>query len=291
MMDHDLEILVTGHTGFIGRALAETLRRLGVNWLGVSRSTGHDLTDPAVLDRLPRARTIVHLAGRAAILDSWTDPADFFRANHDTTLHVLEHARRTGAHVLALSSYMYGIPKRLPIDESHPVACRNPYAWSKRAGELLCEAYASDFRVPVTVLRPFNIYGPHQSEIQLVPYLVAQAMAGEAISLADLQPRRDWLWIDDLVGAMQAVIARRPKDFCVYNVGFGKSFSVREVVDEVIAQLGPRRIDCRNEIRKNEIPDCVCDASRFQRAFGWRPRTSLAEGIAQVIAVKRSENS
>ncbi len=278
-----LDILVTGHTGFIGSALMAHLNGTSLSWRGISRSTGHDLTDPSVLDHLPNAKWIIHLAGRAAILESWQKPHEFFRANHDATLHVLEHARRTGAHVLYMSSYMYGVPQYLPIDEAHPVSCRNPYAWSKRAGELLCEAYHADFKVPVTLLRPFNVYGPGQPNHQLMPYLVAQAMEGDTISLADLEPKRDWLWIGDLVSAMLAIVTKSSGKFDIFNVGYGESKSVVEIVDEVVAQLGPRKIVCRNEVRRNEIPDCVCDARRFMSEFSWAPTTSLSEGVAQIV--------
>jgi nucleoside-diphosphate-sugar epimerase len=285
-----MTILVTGHTGFIGRILVEALAEKGCRWIGASRSTGQDLCSARSLDDLPPADWVVHLAARTSIMESWKDPAGYHGNNVSATLTALEYARRHGSRMLYLSSYMYGIPQHLPIDENHPVAARNPYAWSKLACELTCQAYAHDFNVPVVALRPFNVYGPGQPEHQLVPYLVRQAMTGDTISLADLRPRRDWLWLGDLVTAIMAILDGPAAGFEVFNIGYGASVSVQEVLDQVLDVLGPRRVVCRNEERPNEILDCVCDWSRLGNRYGWKPEMGLAEGIAAMIAACVAED-
>ncbi len=280
-----VKVIVTGDNGFIGKSLTAGLDRAGLSWAGASRSNGHDLCRPDGMDGLPAADWIVHLAARTSIMESWDDPDGYHRTNTLTTLAALEYARRHGSSMLYLSSYMYGVPQYLPIDEKHPVSARNPYAWSKLASELLCEAYAADFDVPVVILRPFNVYGSDQSAHQLIPHILEQAKAGDTISLADMEPKRDWLWIDDLVEAITRVITddRKVKGCAIYNVGFGQSCSVQEVLDVVLAQAGPRTLICREETRRNEILDCVCDFGLFQQDYGWSPVTPLKEGIRLMI--------
>jgi nucleoside-diphosphate-sugar epimerase len=282
-----MSVLVTGHTGFIGQAAVRALQQSGLAWTGASRSNGLALDNPATLDLLPREPGVVlHLAGRTGVSASWEEPFSFHRANALTTLTALEHARRTGAAFIYVSSYMYGAPQHLPIGEDHPVACNNPYAWSKREGELFCEAYARDFDMSVTVLRPFNVFGPGQSQEHLIPHIIAQALQGDTISVQDLEPRRDYLWIDDFVDALVAVVKAPPKGFFVFNLGAGESASVQTVIDRVIEITGPRKIVSRQARRRNEIADCVCDASRFRQAFGWSAKVPLAQGLSLLIANK-----
>jgi UDP-glucose 4-epimerase len=282
-------VLVTGHTGFIGQNLAIALNQRGMVWCGVSLSNGFDLTVPGSLDRLPAADWVVHLAGRTGVPESWWNPAPFYRSNLDATLSVLEYARHTGAAVLYLNSYMYGVPRYLPIDESHPVDCNNPYAWSKRQGEMLCEAYARDFGVRVVSFRAFNIYGPYQPTSLLMAHVLAQALAGDSIVVKDLAPKRDYLWVGDMVNAIVTTLNSSPEGFTVYNVGFGRSYSVKEVIDAALAELGLRRIICSGESRIHEIDDCYCDNTHFRHAFGWSPTVSLKEGIARMVSFLRTD--
>ncbi|MBP2233271.1 nucleoside-diphosphate-sugar epimerase [Azospirillum agricola] len=280
-------VLVTGASGFVGRALGMGLDAAGIGWIGASRANGFDLEDAAIGTRLPDCRILIHLAGRSGVPESWDRPAAYHRTNTLTTLAALEHARACGAGFVLMSSYMYGVPQRLPIDETHPVDCRNPYAHSKHHSELLCRAYAQDFGVPVTILRPFNIFGPGQGTGQVIPHILAQARNEPVIRVNDLTPRRDYLWIGDLVDALLRVISA-PIDVsgrgpAVYNLGSGVSHSVAEIVDAVVSLVGPRRIVCADTARLNEIPDCVCDASRFRQAFGWQAMTDLPVGLRLML--------
>lgn len=283
-------IIVTGTGGFIGKALCRLLDDTGTDWAALDRSVGIDLAVPQDWAALPTGRAIVHLAGGGSVPAGWNDPYGVFRSNLLTLLGVLEHARRCGAHVVLASSYMYGTPRYLPIDEAHPVAGNNPYAHAKRLSEELAEAFARDFGLPVTILRIFNPYGPEQAPDFLIPTIVRQALAGDTITVDDLAPRRDYLWIDDLAAALR-LVAQTPADgLRTFNVGSGKSFSVAEVIEAVTAVTGPRRIECRNRRRENEIPDCICDNRHFAATFGWLPATGFATGIGQTVAAMSAQS-
>lgn len=276
-------IMVTGHTGFLGRAVSSVLDRNGRNWLGASRSIGIDLEQPGALDSSPKAGTVVHLAGRVAVLDSWQKPANFHRTNYLSTLEALEYARRCGSHFIYVSSYMYGAAKVEVINEDQPLQMLNPYAASKRQGEVLAESYAQLHGMNVTILRPFNVFGPGQPRHQLIPYVIDQALSGDSISVADLAPRRDWLWSWDFAEAVLAVVDRPPPGLSVFNLGTGVGVSVQDVIDAVMVQVGPRQVVCRREPRHNEIQTAICDNSKFREAFGWDTHVSFEEGVRSLL--------
>ena len=279
-------ILVTGHTGFLGSAVARRFDETGRWWIGASRHTGVDLEESSSLDSFEAGQCVVHLAGRAAILESWQCPAAFHRTNILCALTALEYARRCQVGLIYVSSYMYGQPLTEPISEDHRLDMCNPYAWSKREGEVLAESYARMFGIPVVLLRLFNVFGPNQPEHQLVPYVIQQALTGDTIFVADLVPRRDWLWAGDFATAVEAVVDRFPCGFSVYNLGTGVATSVLDVINTVLSYLGPRKIVCRNEVRQNEIPQAISDNRRFVQTFGWQPSTSVSEGIRRLIFEK-----
>jgi nucleoside-diphosphate-sugar epimerase len=280
-----MRILVTGHTGFVGQALLAALARVpDREVVGASRSTGRDLLGPDPLHGVEGITRIVHLAGAVGVPESWRDPRTAFETNFTTTLRVLEFAREHRVPVIHLSSYLYGTPVRQPIDEAHPIGCNNPYASSKWQAELLCESYARYFAVPVTVLRPFNLYGPGQSRDSLLPHLIFQALHDASIQVKDLRPRRDFLHVDDLVAALLAVLGAEQTGYEVYNLGSGASRSVAEVIQTVFSALGRELpVHCAETIRTNEIMDCRCDASRFARKFGWAPRVDFEAGVRGLI--------
>jgi nucleoside-diphosphate-sugar epimerase len=278
------KVLVTGHTGFIGSALMAALRcDERYRPMGFSGAQG-DLCDARRLRRWPRVDLIVHLAGTVGVPQGWEHPLEMYRNNTMPTLNVLEMARRQKARVVYVSSYVYGEPRYLPVDESHPVQCESPYARSKRMAEWLCEAYARDFQVPVTILRPFNLYGPGQSVRHLIPQVLSQALRGREIRVKDLRPRRDFLHIDDFTSALLKVLADPPDGCDVYNVGYGRSDSVQDVIGIVLRLLKKRvPVVSTGETRTREIMDCYCSHDKITRRFGWEPEISLDRGLAGML--------
>ena len=281
-------VLIAGHTGFVGRRLTRLLDLRGdVEWQGASRSTGVDLTSPDALDSIKPVDVIVNLAGRVGAGDSWTSPAEYFRANLMSTLNVMEHARRTGARVIQVSSYVYGIPQYQPIDERHPVSGVNPYADSKLGSEAICRQYAEAFSIPVTILRPFNLFGPGQIRTFLVPLVISQALSGGPVRVHSLAPRRDYLWIDDLADAIARVVVRHFSGSSLFNLGSGRSHSTSEVIDAVFASTGPCAVLSDDTPRANELSECICDNSLFREAYDWKPEVSLEQGIATLVTELR----
>ena len=276
-------VLITGHTGFLGSALARRLQGAGIAVTGASRSTGFDL----LRDDLPTDKVdhVYHVAGLTFVPSSWTDPVSFHHVNVHGTVRVLEHCRRAALPMTYVSGYVYGVPTHLPIAESMPARPNNPYAFSKLAAEQACRFFAASMGVQVSVLRPFNIYGPGQDDSFLIPTIARQVLdPGVAeIVVADLEPRRDFVYVEDVVDAL--LLAPALPAGGVYNVGSGESCSVADVIRACMAGAGTSKpFRDRGERRSNEIMDVIADISAIREACDWSPRTGFREGIRSVVA-------
>jgi GDP-4-dehydro-6-deoxy-D-mannose reductase len=278
--------LVTGAAGFIGRALTRTLAAAGHDVIALRHADG-DVTETATWARLASAGHVFHLAARSYVPDSWRDPAGFHTTNVTGTARALDYCRNHGAHLVLASAYVYGVPQRLPIREDDPVAPNNPYAESKVAAERTCAAHAAATGLPVTVVRPFNVFGPGQRPEFLIPTILDQVRQGREIRVTDLAPRRDYVFLDDVVSALRCTM-EKPDGYRVFNIASGVSHSVAEVIDTIQSVAGTHLPVVSEEMpRHNEIPDVRADIARAQTVLGWNPRYSFAEGIARMLDAGR----
>jgi len=281
--------LVTGAKGFIGSHLVAHLRQRGVEAMGIDRARG-DVTEPGTFigGDLGGIDKVVHLAGRSYVPESWTRPAEFYQTNVMGTVNVLEYCRRVGASLTFVSAYLYGVPDQLPIDENAAPRPNSPYAQSKFLAEELCRFYTNEFGVETKIVRPFNVYGSGQRADFLIPGIVAQALDGEVIRVKDLRPRRDYVYVTDMVEALGAILDKGRAGE-VYNVGSGNSSSVAEVVEEVQKLLGSAKsVMVDEQPRKNEIPDVIADITKIGTHTGWSPTISITDGLARLIEYMRS---
>jgi nucleoside-diphosphate-sugar epimerase len=278
-----VDVLVTGASGFIGRRLLPILRSSGLVVDGIAREHG-DVADGETWQRVPASRAVVHLAGRSFVPDSWEQPAAFLRTNLLGTINALEHCRKHGASFVYLSSYLYGHPASLPIPETAPLHATNPYASSKLLAEQACRMYAQHFGLAVTVLRVFNVYGPGQPEPFLIPLLVRQVGEGREIVVQDLEPRRDYVYVDDVAQAVAKAL-QTSNGLRVVNLGSGTSHSVAELV-RLIQEIWRTELPVRskNVRRKDEIMDTVADIRAARELLAWRPEHSLADGLRALRA-------
>ena len=276
------KVLVTGGTGFIGAAVVAALRQNGREVISLSRADG-DIASPDTLKRHQGkdVTSVIHCAGRTFVPDSWDDPAGFMATNALGTMRVLEFCRSENARLVHISAYVYGQPESLPIPETAPVRANNPYALSKYIAEQACRFHAEHMDVPITILRPFNIYGPGQPGQFLVPTILSQ-LHGTAIEMLDLEPRRDYVFLSDLVDAILRAEALIAPGCHVLNIGSGQSVSVAEIVAEAQAVAGTSlKLMSRNKKRLNEIPDVVADITAARDVLNWSPRRGLAEGLKE----------
>lgn len=278
-----MKIVLTGADGFVGSHLLPLLRaHKDVEVRTLDIKDGIDLCNWDSVKDI-RADLFVHLANRSYVPDSYEHPRSFFDTNVNSTLNVLELARLSGGRVIYFSSYIYGHPEYLPIDEKHPTQVFNPYSCTKVMCEEMCKSYSHDLKVPVCVFRPFNIYGTGQNVQFLLPMMVHQLPSGK-IQVRDDRPKRDYIHIDDIVSAVDFMAMNKwPYIYGVYNLGSGVSYSVKEVADLLI-KLWDKPVEyvATGETRPNEVLDTVADISKM-RTLGWMPKVSIEVGLKEMI--------
>ncbi len=280
-----MTIILTGASGFLGAALVPLLENAGHALIAVERKAGLDILDWSKINALPACDRVIHLAAQSYVPDAYTHPRDFYETNVTGTLNMLELARVRQAGFIFISSYVYGHPKYLPIDEIHEIAAVNPYAQSKIMGEELCRAYHRDFGLDVTVFRPFNIYGIGQKDHFLLPKILKQAAEGGMITLFDPRPKRDYVEVRDVARAILAAVERPVSGYEVFNIGSGASYSIEEVVDLVRpCYPAPLKTEYLNNFRPDEILDTICDYSKARKLLNWKPEISLEDGLRQMAS-------
>ncbi|MBU0629566.1 MAG: GDP-mannose 4,6-dehydratase [Candidatus Margulisbacteria bacterium] len=280
------KILITGSAGFIGRALIERLRTETVEIVECDLSLGHDLLDQKQTLALPPLEIVVHLAANTNVQTAFEQPYPIYRDNLVGTLNLLEYCRLNKVkRIIYSSSYVYGQPQTLPIDETHPVMINNPYGRSKLIGEQLVAAYSEDFGLAASILRNFNVYGQGQSPRFLIPSVIAQLYSeSPVIKVADLKPKRDYIYIKDVVEAMWRACRSNAPGTRTYNLGCGVSYSVGEALELIFKLSGRRKpIESAGTTRKNDIMDTVADISKAKNELGWQPRFDFAAGLTDLL--------
>jgi nucleoside-diphosphate-sugar epimerase len=233
---------------------------------------------------IPDIKHVFHLAGKSFVPDSWKEPKAFYNINVSGTLNVLEFCRKSGATLTFMSSYIYGIPQHQPINEGHPAKPANPYGHSKLLAEELCLFYQENFKVKTTILRPFNIYGAFQDKHFLIPHIISQLADNSTVEIEvqDLAPKRDYLFLDDLIKAI--IILFQQEKTGIYNIGAGYSLSVEDILKSILKCSGiKKKYVSKNAVRKNEIPDVIADISKIKKETGWKPQFSFEQGIAEIL--------
>lgn len=281
------KVLLTGANGFIGQAALEALSAAGHQVTALRGRQELDLSDVRACEQIPEAEMCIHLAGRGNPIDFDRDRAASWRANLTATLNLFNALReRHYQRVILASTYVYGKPDYLPVDESHPVRPPHPYPRSKYLCEQLLEQFVNEGAFEGVSLRIFNVYGPGQSEHMLIPTIIQQLKA-ERMELRDAAPKRDFVHVSDVARACvmvaEAVLA---EPYRVYNLGAGQSYSVAELVDWIqrLAGRSDQPVLYANAPRAGEVNDVRAEIKRVQIELGWSPRRDLESGLKELIA-------
>lgn len=313
-------VAVTGADGFIGSHLVEMLVREGweVRALALYNSIGSwgwldllpkktlsgvevrlgDVRDSEMMSNfISGVDAVLHLAALIGIPYSYIAPRSYVETNVVGTLNVLEGARRheVSRVVVTSTSEVYGTPDSVPITESHSLKGQSPYSASKIAADKLAEAYALSFEVPVTILRPFNTYGPRQSERAVLPTILRQLLGDEpAVSLGALDTKRDLTYVDDTARGFLRMLEADVTPGTVIQLGTGGVVSVEELAvlcGEVTGIQKPIRCDVeRLRPRGSEVMHLESDPSVARVTLGWSPEIELADGIARVARWMREQD-
>ena len=272
-----MNILVTGAGGFIGRHLVNTILAAGNNVIELNRSHGN-VHEPDVFKEFKHTEVdhVFHLAASGTINESWSHIPDYIQSIVVGTSRVLEFCVSKKASCTYISSYMYGMPQYLPIDEKHPIDSANPYALAKRLSEDVCRFYAKEFGVKGSILRPFVIFGPGQNDDFLIPTLIRQVLEETEITVNDTSPKkRDYLFITDFCKALLATI-QSDRQMDAYNIGMGVSYTIPELIGMIQGIAGTNKsIVSRNIVRKNDYPDVVASIQKAKSELNWSPEVSM----------------
>lgn len=275
------KLLISGANGFIGSHLRKQLPKESFAVSAITRNEG-DISQATTWQALPHSDVVIHLASQTFVPASWQNPVQFMETNSIGTLQALEYCRKNGAAMIYISSYLYGNPASVPIPESAPLFTPNPYALSKKTAEDFCRFYHQCYQVPVTILRPFNIYGEGQHPSFLIPMLIEQAVHKQAFQVKDLHPKRDYLYISDFIQALIACIQLR--GFHVFNIGSGISYSVQEIINLIQKiQHSDYPVFSENVQRPNEIMNTVADIRLAKEVLQWQPYISMEEGLRRLL--------
>lgn len=275
-MQKNRRILITGSKGFVGRHLVRKLKEEGQD---IYESSAR-IEDEDQVKSLPKAEVFIHLAALVGVPISWEKPKDVVEVNINGTLNILDYCRRNNASIIYAGSYFYGNPLYLPTDENHPIILESPYAVSKYSGEQLCFSYAKKYGFNAISLRIFNPYGPGQNEVMVVPHMISEMLENKQITIADGRPKRDFLFIEDLIESYTSALSKIDCLSGIYNVGYGQNWSIEEIAKMLIEIHGEKVeiLDHHNQ-RPNEILETLAGIQKIKSELGWVPKVSIEQGL------------
>jgi dTDP-glucose 4,6-dehydratase len=302
-------VVVTGAGGFIGSHLVERLVADGARVRAMLRYTSRgqrgalDLVRGSTLDSVEvtlgdvrdfdavreivrGADAVFHLAALIGIPYSYEHPQEVIDTNIIGTSNVLVAAKELGSLeriVLTSTSEVYGSAVRVPMDEDHPLQAQSPYSATKIAADALGLSFHRSFGLPISIVRPFNAYGPRQSARAVIPTIISQAVSGGPLRLGTLDTTRDFTFVEDTAAGFVAVGASPDAIGEVVNVGSGTEMSIRDVVrmvgDIVGRELTVEGDEQRMRPQKSEVSRLHSDSSKALRLAGWRAEVPLDEGL------------
>ena len=314
-----LKVLVTGADGFIGSHLVEKLLEEGYNvrafvyynsfnswgWLDTLDKNklskieifSGDIRDPnGVKEAMKGIDIVFHLAALIAIPFSYHSPDSYVDTNIKGTLNVLQAARdlKTKRILITSTSEVYGTAKYVPIDENHPYQGQSPYSATKIGADRLAESFYKSFNMPITIVRPFNTYGPRQSSRAVIPTIITQLLNGETeIKLGALTPTRDFNYVKDTVKGFIEIAKSENTIGEEINIATCSEISIEELALEIINQINPKaKIICDEErLRpdKSEVNRLLGCNKKIKKLTNWNPEYSFKEGIKETIEWFKNE--
>ena len=242
-----------------------------------------DVTNFDQLKKLGYVDIVIHLAAKTGIEESKKFPRDYYNVNTNGTLNLLEFCKlKKVPKFIYLSSYVYGKPEYLPIDEKHPVNPHSPYNMSKYLGELICKTYSENEDLNVVVLRPFCLFGPNQNDDFFIGKIFKKIQEEKNIPVVNGSNKRDYLFVDDLVEAILKCMSYDCK-FEVFNVGTGTSHSFFDIKN-CLELLLQKTINFKEKnISPNDLVEIVADISKIKQEMDWKAHFDLKTGLRQIL--------
>ncbi|ORX24528.1 NAD-dependent dehydratase [Thermoanaerobacterium sp. PSU-2] len=305
------KVLVTGAGGFIGSHLAERLVEIGAkvkafvrynsnnNWGWLEKSKYKDEIEiyrgdirdyDSVRDAMKGVDVVFHLAALIGIPYSYVSPLAYIKTNIEGTYNVLQSARELDIErvIHTSTSEVYGTARYIPIDELHPLQPQSPYSATKISADNLALSFYNSFDLPVTIVRPFNTYGPRQSARAVIPTIITQILNGEKYTkIGNLKPTRDLNFVFDTVNGFIKIAECDELVGNITNVGSGHEISIGSLVEMILKLMDANIEIVQDEQRfrpeKSEVERLVCDSSKIKKYTDWRPEYQLEDGLKETI--------
>ncbi|MEO6901897.1 MAG: NAD-dependent 4,6-dehydratase LegB [Bacteroidia bacterium] len=306
-------VLVTGADGFIGSHLVEKLIDEGKKvkafvyynsfntwgWLDsfpkeklsqIEIFAG-DIRDPnGVRNAVKGVDTIYHLAALIAIPYSYHSPDSYVDTNIKGTLNILQAARDYNVQKILVTSTseVYGTALYTPIDEKHPKQAQSPYSASKIGADAMADSFYRSFNLPVTIVRPFNTFGPRQSARAVIPTIITQLLAGKTeIKLGALHPTRDLLFVKDTVNGFVEIANTAKTNGHEINIATGEEISIGKLAQAIINLINPKATIVSDDVRlrpeKSEVERLLGSAEKIKALTSWKPAYDLNKGLKETI--------
>lgn len=304
------KVLITGACGFIGSHLTEYFanKRFKVIAYDKYNSNGNlgwlqnnskiskvkiilgDINDFSLTNKIIKeVDYIIHLAALISIPYSYNSPLSYIKTNVEGTYNILESARLNKKKVIITStSEVYGSGVKFPMNENHRVLAQSPYAASKIAADNLALSYSNSYGLPVKIIRPFNAFGPRQSNRAIIPSVISQILSNKNyIKVGNINPRRDWTYVTDLCEAYYNLFKSNKGFGNVYNVGTGIDYSIKEMINisQKICKTKKKLIfeSQRKRPKGSEVTRLLCDHKIFRKETGWKPKINFHKGLNETI--------
>lgn len=311
------KILVTGADGFIGSHLTEQLLETGYDvkafvmynsfntwgWLDTLPKEKlsqieifqGDIRDPnGVMQAIKGVDEVYHLAALIAIPFSYHSPDTYVDTNIKGTLNVLQAAKElnTSRVLITSTSEVYGTAQYVPIDEKHPFQGQSPYSATKIGADRLAESFYRSFNMPITIVRPFNTYGPRQSARAVIPTIITQLLAGrEKINLGSLTPTRDFNYVKDTANGFIEIAKSSISIGEEINIATQNEISIGQLAQELINQINPNATivceDVRLRPEKSEVNRLLGSNEKIKKLTAWKPQFTFEQGLAETIQFYR----
>ena len=303
-----MKVLVTGSEGFIGSHLVEELVLNGLEvkalslynsfnsrgWLDTLDKkilnsieiVSGDIRDSFFVENISRKQdAIIHLAALIAIPYSYRSPKSYLDTNINGAINILEAAKKNNIKktLITSTSEVYGSAQKIPITEEHPLSAQSPYAATKIASDQLALSYYRSFKLPVSVIRPFNTFGPRQSLRAVIPSIILQTINNKKIEAGNLYPTRDFTYVKDICRAFICALKKKNIDGEVINLGSQFEISIQETLQEILKISGSKKKVLKNRKRErlktSEVNRLYSDSSKAKKLLGWQPEHKGKSGF------------
>ena len=307
-----MKVLVIGAEGFIGSHLVESLVSKGhkvtafvlynsfnfFGWLEniekkkfkkIKIITGDIRDFHSTALALKNIDVVINLAALIAIPYSYKASKSYIDTNIIGVHNILEAAKinKTKKIIMTSTSEIYGTAKYVPIDESHPINSQSPYAATKASADQLAISYYRSFNLPVTILRPFNTFGPRQSMRAVIPTIIGQVINNNVVNIGNIKPTRDFTFVTDIAEAFVRTLSAKKISGEIINVGSNYEVSIKEIID-FVASITNRKIIIKKKQERfrpeaSEVNRLICSNKKAKKLLKWSPNYNGKEGFKKAL--------